>query len=415
MQIKNRLESFVKKNVFARKLARKIYFLYKNISYKILTKNLKVDEKLIIFASFNGKAYCDSPKAIYEYMLSSIEYKDFKFVWAFENIDKHKFLGNNRNTTVINIKSKDFLKALGKAKYWIFNATIESYIFPKKSQVFVQCWHGTPLKKLGCDITNSNNAMNSLPEIKKRYHLEASKFKFFLSPSKFATEKFISTWDLKKIEKENIIIEEGYPRNDFLINFSQKDLNQIKEKLNLSNINKKIILYAPTFRDNQYSTQIGYTYRAEIDFNKLKQELQNEYIILFRAHWLVAEKFNFEEYKDFIIDVSNYDDINELYVISDILITDYSSVFFDYANLKRPIIFYMYDLKDYRDNIRGFYLNLEDLPGNIIVNEDKLIEKIKYETHNFKYDEKYKKFNYLDDGNAAMRVTKKVIENGGKI
>ena len=179
-------------------------------------------------------------------------------------------------------------------------------------------------------------------------------------------------------------------------------------------INKKILLYAPTYRDNQHSGGIGYTYETQVDFEKLKEELSEECVILFRAHWLVAQEFDFEKYKDFIIDVSNYDDINELYVISDILITDYSSVFFDYANLKRPIIFYMYDLKQYRDDIRGFYLDLEELPGNIIEKEEELIKKIKLLANEFVYSEKYKnfneKFNYLDDGNAAKRVIEKIIK-----
>ena len=100
-------------------------------------------------------------------------------------------------------------------------------------------------------------------------------------------------------------------------------------------------------------------------------------------------------------------------VVADLLITDYSSVFFDYANLKRPIIFYMYDLEDYRDNIRGFYLDINELPGNIIKNDNDVIDEIKRQTKNFTYDEKYKafnqKFNYLDDGKASKRVIEKVI------
>lgn len=413
MEIKNRLKRLIKKNVTIRKIARKIYFWKSNFSYKLTINKIEVDEKLIIFASFNGKSYCDSPKAIYKYMIENEKYKDYKFIWAFVNVEEHKFLEENPNTTLVDIKSKDFIKSLGKAKYWIFNYKIQDYIFPKENQVFLQCWHGTPLKRLGCDLQHFANAMNSLSEIKKRYHIEASKFSYFISPSKFATEKFISTWDLKKINKQDIIIEEGYPRNDFLYNYTAKDVERIKESLKIKNINKKIILYAPTYRDTQHSTQIGYTYKTQVDFEKLQKELGNEYIILFRAHWLVAESFNFDKYKDFVVNVSNYDDIDDLYVVSDMLITDYSSVFFDYANLKRPIIFYMYDLEDYRDNIRGFYLDLNELPGKILKEENELINEVKNLTNNFEYNEKYKrfneKFNYLDDGQAAKRVVENIF------
>jgi CDP-glycerol glycerophosphotransferase len=413
MKLKKRIEKFIKRNVFIRKIARKVYYWLCIIKYKIITLGIKVDDKLIIFASFNGRSYCDSPKALYEYIIKNEKYKDYRFVWAFSDVDKHKFLEINQNTEVVNIKSNEFYRKMKQAKYWIFNYKIQDFVFPSKKQVFIQCWHGTPLKRLGCDLEHFDNAMNSISEIRKRYHLEASKFTYFISPSKFASEKFISTWDLKKICKENIIIEKGYPRNDFLYNYTSENIKDIKEKLNIKSDNKKIILYAPTYRDNQHSTEIGYTYKTQIDFDKLQKELSDEYIILFRAHWLVAQSFNFDKYKDFIIDVSDYDDINHLYVISDMLITDYSSVFFDYANLKRPIVFYMYDLEDYRDNIRGFYLNLEELPGKIVKKEKELIEEIKFVNSKFEYDDKYKKFNkkfnYLDDGQSSKRVIEKII------
>lgn len=410
MSIKNKIRGFIKKHVFIRKIARKVNFFFKKIKYDVITKKQKVNDKLIVFASFNGRSYCDSPKAIYNYLINSNEFNDYNFVWAFKNVEEHKFLEKNKNTKVINIKSNEFLKIMGQAKYWIFNFKIQDYIFPKNNQVFVQCWHGTPLKRLGCDLEHFNNAMNSISEIRKRYEIEASKFSYFLSPSDFATDKFMTAWN---IQNKDIMLQEGYPRNDFLINCTEENKKLIREKLNLSNINKKIILYAPTYRDNQHTAGIGYTYETEVDFEKLRKELSDDYIILFRAHWLVAQNFDFEKYKDFVVDVSNHDDINELYVIADMLITDYSSVFFDYANLKRPIIFYMYDLEKYRDDIRGFYLNLNELPGKIIEKDDELIEEIKSMSKKFEYNEKYKKFNekfnYLDDGQASKRVVDKII------
>lgn len=410
MKLKKRIRNFIKKNVFIRKIARKVWFLKNRCKYNFVTRKIEIDDKLIIFGSFNGRSYCDSPKALYKYLIESEEYKDYKFIWAFKNPEEHKFLEENINTKVIPIKSKEFLKTLAKAKYWIFNYKIQDYIFPRENQVFVQCWHGTPLKRLGCDLEHFNNAMNSISEIRRRYQIESSKFSYFLSPSKFASEKFMSAWDIKN---EEIMLEQGYPRNDFLTNYTENDVERIKKDLNIQDINKKILLYAPTYRDNQHTAGVGYTYDAKVDFEMLKEKLSDEYIILFRAHWLVAQDFDFEKYKDFVIDVSNHDDINELYVISDMLITDYSSVFFDYANLKRPIIFYMYDLEAYRDDIRGFYISLEELPGKILENEEELVKEINLISENFKYDEKYekfnKKYNYLDDGQASKRVIEKII------
>lgn len=413
-KLKKALINISKKNIIMRKLLRGTLYIKNLIIYKITIFFTKVDDKTIIFGCFNGRNYSDSPKAIYKYMLNNEKYKDYKFIWAFSDTEKHKFMEKNKNTYVVKSKGIEYYKALGKSKYWFFNYKIYDFIFPKKDQIFTQCWHGTPLKRLGCDLQHFDNAMNTLEDMKKRYKKETQKFSYFLSPSEFCTEKFRSIWNMKEVGKEDCILELGYPRNDFLYNYTQDDLKDIKEKLGISDINKKIILYAPTYRDNQHTSGLGYTYKTEVDFDKLEKELNSDYIILFRAHWLVANEFNFEKYKGFIYDVSNYDDINELYIVSDLLVTDYSSVFFDYANLKRPIIFYMYDLEAYRDDIRGFYLDIDkELPGAILRDEASLISEIKNTNNNNYYNEKYKKFNqkfnYLDDGKAAERVVKKII------
>ena len=250
--------------------------------------------------------------------------------------------------------------------------------------------------------------------MKKRYKIEAEKFTYFLSPSKFASEKFISAWNLKEIGKENIIIEEGYPRNDFLFNYTEKDIMKIKKSLGIEKDNRKIILYAPTYRSDQHSSNEGYVYKEELDFEHLKQKIGDKYIILFRPHYFIANNFDFEKFKGFVYDVSKIDDINYLYIISDMLITDYSSVFFDFANLKRPIIFYMYDLEHYRDKSNGFYIDLNELPFKITQTQEELEKEITKADMNFKYDERYKKFNerynYLDDGQASRRVVEKMLK-----
>lgn len=410
--IKKILVDISKKNKFIRKILRTIINIKNKIYFKLNTIGINADEKTVIFGCFNGRSYCDSPKAIYKYMLTDRRFEEFNYIWVFKEPNKHKYLEENKNTKVISVKGKKYVQAMAKAKYWIFNYKIPDYIYPKKDQIFVQCWHGTPLKRLGCDLQHFDNALNTIEGMKKRYNEETKKFSYFLSPSKFASEKFISIWNMKENKKQDCVLELGYPRNDYLYNYTENDIKTIKSKLEIENCTKKILLYAPTYRDNQHTSGIGYTYKTEVDFDKLKEELSGEYIILFRSHWLVANLFDFEKYKDFIYNVSDYDDIDELYVVSDLLITDYSSVFFDYANLKRPILFYMYDLEEYRDNIRGFYLDIEDLPGPILKTEEELIENIKTISEDF-YNEKYKKFNdkfnYLDDGQASKRVVDKIF------
>ena len=412
-KIRNIAINVSKKNVVLRKIIRSFNSFIRKINYKISSFGVKVDEKTLLFCCFNGKLYSCSPKAIYEYMINTDEFKDYKFIWAFSDEKKYKNLEKNKNTSVVKIRTKEYKKCLAKAKYWIFNYKIPDFLYPKKNQIFVQCWHGTPLKRLGCDLEHFDNVLNTIDGIKKRYRIEASKFTYFISPSKFASEKFISAWNLKEIGKENIIVEEGYPRNDFLFNYNEKDVQKIRKKLGIENDSRKIILYAPTYRSNQHQTGLGYVYKEEIDFKKMENKFGKDYLILFRPHYFIANSFDFDKYKGFVYNVANIDDINELYIISDILITDYSSVFFDYANLKRPMIFFMYDLEHYKNESNGFYIDLNELPGQIVETQEDLEKSIEDVDFNIGSSKKYKefneKYNYLDDGNASKRVIEKVI------
>lgn len=371
----------------------------------------KIDDKLVYFQTFSGRGYSDSPKAMYEYMMKAPEYKDFRFVWSFKEPERFQFLKNDR-TDIVKFRSRADNIALRTAKYWITNYRMLNHQYPRKGQVYVQCWHGTPLKRLGYDLESSDNVMNSGSEIRDKYRSDARKFSYILSPSPFTTEKFATAWNLIETGQTHKIIEEGYPRNDRLINTTPEERTELRKKLGVDG--KKVILYAPTWRDNQHTSGEGYTYKTEVDFDKLRDELGDEYVILFRAHYLVANSFDFDKYKGFVVDVSSYSDINELYIAADILITDYSSVFFDYANLKKPVIFYMYDLEEYANDLRGFYISLDELPGPIVRDEDALIKEVRA-CDEWKPDEKYEQFceryNPKDDGHASERVLARIIKN----
>ena len=189
---------------------------------------------------------------------------------------------------------------------------------------------------------------------------------------------------------------------------------EIKRKLGIS-IEKKVILYAPTWRDDDFYKVGQYKFKFQFDLNKMKERFGSEFVLLTRMHYLVAESFDFKAYGDFVKDVSLYPDIADLYLVSDMLITDYSSVFFDYANLNRPIIFFMYDLFDYRDRLRGFYFDIEEeKPGPIVENEHDLFDAIEYAAENghiskAAFNKFYEKFCYLEQGVSAKRVVDRLL------
>ena len=177
---------------------------------------------------------------------------------------------------------------------------------------------------------------------------------------------------------------------------------------------KRVVLYAPTFRDTEHSGSVGYTFRAELDFDLLRERLGDDTVVLFRPHYLVANSFDFARYEGFVIDASAILDINDLYVVSDALVTDYSSVFFDYVNLDRPIIFYMYDLEQYASELRGFYLDLDELPGPIVRTAEDLVVSLSAESlADTSWQEARmrakRRFAYDDDGRAAQRVIDLVL------
>ena len=416
--LKAKVVDYCKKNVFFRRIVRTVVYWKRCLCYSRFYYGNKVDEKTILFEVFGGRNYSCSPKYIYEKMITMPEFKDYKFVWSFKDISAHD-VKKTDNLVIVKHASKEYYKYCASSKYWIVNSIMGEHIKKKKDQIYVQCWHGTPLKRLRDDIVATGSVLNTVKEIRKRNDRDASRFDYFLSPSKFATEKFTSAFNLKNLGKENIIIEEGYPRNEFLFTYTEDDVKRIKEKFNIPD-NKKVIFYLPTFRDNQHTSGVGYTYNLGIDFGRLREKFADKYVILFSAHYFVSNSIDLSQYEGFVINVNGkMDDINELYVVSDIIMTDYSSVFFDFANLKRPMLFYMYDLDDYQNNLRNFYLSLDELPGPIAKTQDELEANLEnIEELSKKYEEKYKKFNqkfnYLDDKDATIRVINKIFKLEGE-
>lgn len=414
--MKKKFIKLIRKSKFGRKIYAKIRAKKRKKMCIQIANTTAVKEKQIIFSAFQGRLYTCNPKAIYEYMITCPEYKDYTFVWAFNNPDVKRNLFHDRRTIVVKYNSKEFFTYLASSKYWVFNFKTTDLFVKKKDQVFVQCWHGTPLKRLGLDIEVDGNKATDRKEIHQSYLDDVMKYDYFVSPSKYASEKFISAFGLDKANKENIILEKGYPRNDALMKYDADKIQKIKEDLNIPE-GKKVLLYCPTFRDNQYKKGVGHTYELGVNLLRLKEQVSDDYVLLLRLHYLVSNYINISQFVGFAYDVSNYDDVNDLYAVSDYLVTDYSSVFFDYANMKKPVLFYMYDLEEYKNNLRDFYIEIDEIPGPIIENEKDFITLLQGDVESVtnsykdKYEQFCQRFTYLDDGEASQRVVKEFMHN----
>lgn len=404
---REKLKGFSKKCPGLLRLYRRSREDVKKKQFAALQRENPVDEKLVVFESFWGKSYSCSPKAIYEGMLRDKRYDDYHFIWSFQDIQAHRRLLENPRTRLVQRNSKEYEKAFAKAKIWIYNMSVPEYMEPSKDQIYVETWHGTPLKRVGCDIIYESDCRRSRQETIAAFEKKGAKVDYLLSPSVFYDEVITSAFGLKKSGNEAAVVHTGYPRNDYLYHYSLDDLRQIKERLGIPE-NKKTLLYTPTWRENQYQSQGGFASHMEIDLNELFRILGNDYVLLYRAHHHISTYDWKQEWEGRVIDVTGVEDVNELYIISDLLITDYSSTMFDYGNLGRPMVFYMYDLEEYGEKLRGFYFDVEELPGPIVKTTQELAQAILKLRETFVYDEKYqrfqKKFNTYEDGGATQRT-----------
>ena len=372
------------------------------LAYRLTYRLIPCEKNMVLFISFHGRGYSDNPKAIYEYLRK--QNSDLKYIWAIKN-HKQKNI-QIEGAKVIEYFSIPYFYYLARSKYWVVNCKLPTYILKKENQVYLQTWHGTPLKRLAHDIVLDNKdttfyrSKMSAEEMYNTYDEDVRKYNYMISPNPYSTKVFKSAFRIN----EERLIETGYPRNDILVNSTNDQIVRIKEKLGLPK-DKKVLLYAPTWRDNSYVIE-GYTFKLQVDFRKWQEALGEEYIIVFKPHYLIINDFDIKAFEGFVYEASATSDIAELYLISDLLITDYSSVFFDYAILNRPMYFYMFDLDEYASELRGFYFDIyETLPGPIVQNENDLLAQIK--NSNFDYDRLKKfnqEFNEFHDGQCAKKV-----------
>ena len=370
---------------------------------KFIFRRLPVKHNWVMFESFGGKSYSDNCKYIYEYMLRNYG-SEYRFIWVMRD---HKIVIPG-NPVVIKPNTYKYLYYLARSKFLVFNSRQPIWYNKRKESVFIETWHGTPLKKLVFDMEDVHSA--SLTH-KEDFYKVSRKWDYLLSDNGFSTEVFEHAF---LFDKEKIV-EYGYPRNDLLYADNADEIaGNVKQKLGIPQ-GKKVILYAPTWRDDEYYSHGKYKFSLAIDIEQMKQRLGEEYVLLLRTHYFVVDQVDSLCGDGFVYNGSRYQDITELYLASDICITDYSSVFFDYANLKRPILFFTYDLEKYREELHGFYIDMEtEVPGPLLQTNEDLIQAIEHindveETYKERYNTFYHRFCGIDDGHAAERVVEKLI------
>ncbi len=348
--LRARLDYVLKHNQFINKIFR--YSL--SACMRVWGWFIPMDNKMILFSGHSRK-YNDSPRTIYEYLISRQEFKGYTFIWALEDPANVDVPG-----PAVKIKAdtlKYFFYTL-KAKYWVTCVNIErSLRYKKKNCVYLNTWHGVAFNCIG-------NAAGG------RKDYDFSNIDLFCYESEYQKNIFMRDFDVR----EDALIPTGLPRNDGLYHVSMEEIIKLKKELGLPS-DKKVIMYAPTWRDS-YDKGASYAIKPPMDLSKWEKKLKNEYVLLFRTHAYTTKLLGVE-FNDFCRDFTSYPIINNLFKVADVLISDYSACIADFSILERPIICFAYDYEDYKST-RGLYIDFnEEMPNGIFETEDKVINHIK--------------------------------------
>lgn len=398
---------FVFNKAFNRFRKSRHYFKIMQFVYSFMKVFCRIKPKQVIFESGIGKQYSDSPKQIYQKMLIDPFFEGYKFIWIYNGYDIEK----DDRLKIIKRFSWEYFYYLATSEYWVNNQNFPYYIHKPKHTTFLQTWHGTPLKKMMNDVDSfSDKDAGYVPRMNK----VNAQWDYLVSPSHYATERFESAF-LPKAK----ILEVGYPRNDvFFLSDNEKGeiLRQLRNMWGINN--KKVILYAPTFRDDDKTSAGKQDFKLNLNIEAMYKALHEDYVVLFRQHAIVKTKLYIPDYfKDFFIDVSKFSDVQQLYLLADMCVTDYSSVMFDYAITKKPLLFYTYDYEDYKENLRGFYIDFEaEAPGPLLYDTDQLIDAVQHidqveKNYESKYQQFYNKYGYIENGTSTKKVIDAVWKN----
>lgn len=354
---------------------------------------LPIQKGVVLFDSFNGKVIGDNPLDIF-LELQKVR-PDLKFYWTVAAHTKAP-----AGSVGVRFESKQWLDLLASAEYIVANTSLPWYFRKVAGQTYLQTWHGTPLKRLVHDIPSGSLTKSYLDTMDR----EAAAWDYLISPSPFCSEVLPRAFGYK-----GEVLETGYPRNDRLTTHSAEDRQKIRESLGVTDSKTVLILYAPTWRDYKRTATGNWDLVSYLEPDiKLPEGFQ----IMFRGH---TNTHNVSSAKaaGSSLDVTRYPDVTELYIAADVLITDFSSVMFDYSVTGKPIIFLAPDLDRYRAE-RGFYFDFEvEAPGPILATEFEVIETLgklpeTAKTFQSAYKHWQTKFNGLEDGQASKRVVTSV-------
>ncbi|GGX41616.1 bifunctional glycosyltransferase/CDP-glycerol:glycerophosphate glycerophosphotransferase [Streptomyces microflavus] len=355
----------------------------------------------VLYASYDGRQYSDSPRAIHRELASRAP--EIEHLW----VVRDQQAAVPEGVRAIALHSAEWYEALARSRWVVTNTHLPQWFERAEGQCVVQTWHGTPLKRIGRDLAGTPHADAAYMASMER---RSAQWSVLVSPNSFSTPVLRRAFGYS-----GEVLECGYPRNDLLYAPDRaKIATAVRERLAIPE-GRRVVLYAPTWREDRPRHGGRYELDLQLDLDQAREALGEDHVLLVRRHYLVGGSV---PGTDFVRDVSRHPDVSELLLISDVLVTDYSSIMFDFAQTGRPMLFHTYDLAHYRDTLRGFCFDFEHrAPGPLIPGSAEVVAALRdpeaaVAGHREAYERFREAFCDLDDGSAAAQVVDRMLKDG---
>lgn len=358
---------------------------------------------LVVFESWAGRHYSGSPRAIYEELRRRGDGRECVWITADGRVNPP---GEAR---VVLRDSRDHYEALARAGHIVSNGRAPDWFTKRAGQTYVRTWHGTPLKRVGHDVAEGR--FSSRADRLRRLVPEVARWDLLISSGPFATSVLPGA-----LRYGGAVLESGRPGNDLLHRPGGAQVARVRRALGIPP-GSRVVLHAPTWRDDQVLSGGRHHPGTRLNVDLALRALGADHVFLFRDHPHTTGSLRPLSLHPRFIDVTGYPDVTDLLLVADVLITDYSSLMFDFAGTGRPMIFFAFDLEHYRERLRGFYLDpAEHVPGPLLETADEVIDALadidrNTSAHAPAYGRFRARFCHLDDGAAAARVVDHVFRD----
>ncbi|MET9399568.1 CDP-glycerol glycerophosphotransferase family protein [Kitasatospora sp. NPDC002965] len=360
----------------------------------------------VLYDVFGGRGYADSPRAVHAELVR--RGAPLEHLWVIDDGQAELPPG----VRAVRVWSPEWYRALATSRYLVGNTHFPDFLRRRPGQVVVQTWHGAPLKRIAHDVDNPWLADHGYLDALAR---ETPQWSLLVSPSGFATPHL-----RRAFRYRGEILESGYPRNDLLARPDTARAAAVRHRLGVPD-GRRVVLYAPTWREDQQRPDgDGFRLDLRLDLDRAREALGRDHVLLVRQHAHVREPLAGDR-DGFVRDCGDYPDVQDLLLIADVLVTDYSSVMFDFAVTGRPMLFFTYDLAHYRDTLRGFTFDFESqAPGPLLDDSDQVVAALRGLADDgglpAGHAERHRRFRdvhcALDDGGAAGRVVDRMLGLG---